>query len=221
MIYAFEGEPAVVAPPKGVDLTGTWSYRDGGGAVVAGLNSVAYASGQVVIPAAAHTLIAPSLFALRFVRFSGSTETVSVTVIKPYMLTATTTAARTLIGFNEAELPDGELDFHGAALDLDVKAAGAFRPLLATSTEAQRLVLLHALVLIEPSMRARIAQSMSTDAVAFSRFRDLDLGDVLDAIRGERDELGARLIGAAAVPELPAPTVFALGATRDDPFPGA
>lgn len=174
------------------------------------------------IPGTAHTLVGAALFAYRYLQFSDRLpETISVLVTNPYMLTATPAQARGLIGFNEAELADGDLDFIGAALALDIQMEGAFRALLATSLDAQRLVLLDGLLKLEASMRARVAQTMSTDAVAFARFRDLDVGAILDDLKAQRRELASGVLGSTAVDDVPIPTIFTLGATRDDPFPGA
>lgn len=222
-LYATVGEDLRVPYPGGTAPgSTTWRYRDGTGATVGTLTGQALVLNGALIPGSAHTLPGASLFAYRFLSFSDRpSEMISVTVTNPYMLTATPAQARGVIGLNEAEILDDDLDFVAAALALDVFSEGVFRPLLASSRNAQRLVVLDALLALEASMRARIAQSMSTDAVKFTRFAGLDVGEVLDEIKSERHGLATELFGAEAVPAIPTPTLFTLGATRDDPFPGA
>lgn len=222
-LYVAVGDTLRVPYPGGTAPgSTTWRYRDGEGLTVGTLVNQSLTANAALIPATAHTLTGGALFAYRYLQFSDRMpELISVTVTNPYMLTANPAAARALIGFNEAEIADEDLDFTAAALALDIQMGGSFRPLLATSPDAQRLVLLDGLLGLEASMRARVAQSMSTDAVAFSRFRDLDVGDILDELKAQRHQLASSLLGTTAILAIPVPTVFTLGATRTDPFPGA
>lgn len=223
MLYAVEGVGLFVPYPKGTAPVGcTWSYRGGDGALVGGLSAQAIASNGAVIPLGGHTLTAPSLFEFRSLLFSHpqGQETVSVTLTKFYMISTTAQEARGLVGLNQAELPDEDVDFINAALDLDISSAGAFRTALRTSRAAQRLLLLHTLLLAETSLEMRVAQKMASDTVSFTRFNGADLAQNLSRLRNERDLLLTSVLGQTA-PTLPTRTVFTLSATRTDPFPGA
>ncbi len=221
MLYAVEGMGLFVPYPKGTPpIDCTWSYRGGNGLAAGGTSATEpLSNGGALLPPGGHSLPSDALFDFRVLTFSHllGQEIVSVTITKFYLITSSSDTARNLIGFNEAELSDNDLDFVGAALELDISVQGAFRGLLASSLNAQRLLLLHTVLKSEQSLANRMAQKMSSDAVSFSRYSNVDLRPLLDELRRERDTLLNSVLGQS--PEVLAPrTVFTLSTTRTDPF---
>ena len=218
--YVFKDDPfgkEVILDPPAAQSTVAWSVLDATNwnSLVASTtisNPPSCANLSISIPSGPATALAvDALSAVRILRVTWASEDgnrfqrrdLAFTVVKPFALVIGTDEVRALIGFNAAELPDGDIDLVGAAIQLrDTYGESVVTP----SLDSQRLMGLQAILMLKPSLKMRVAESMSSDSVAFRRFGRLDLDAVFADIQTEYDRLLGLLapdVTAARTPAIP------------------
>jgi hypothetical protein len=220
-----------LAPAANVN-TATWTLRNDAGAVVAGFSNVALSNAAgattalVDIGTLGNQLANGATTTARFLEVSwvaaGGVRYRSVT---PYRIAAwvglsiTPSDVRGLVGLNEAELPDADLDLVGAALALRAEIGNGFPTGAAVD---QRLVALRSFLDMKASLPLRVASAMSSDNVAFKRLANLKVDEVITRLEAD---YGAALAlvspTAAALNAPPTPTVLTKARSTLDPITGA
>lgn len=220
----------ITLDPPALVNSATWTLRDDTGAVVDSRSNVALNNEgnatlvSVLVPQSANQKGGSETVSYRFLEVSwasagGRTHrtTVAYRIASWVALSATKGDVRGLLGLNDAELPDDDIDLMGSALALRETIGASFPN---GTTNSQRLICLHAALSLRNSITLRVASAMASDNVSFKRLADLDIDAIMYRISGDYDATFLAVAPGLAV-SFPVPTFMALAGPTTDPITGS
>ena len=226
-----EYQVQVFLDPPAALSTVTWTLRDDTGAVMLGHNNVVMSneaeadSVLITVPGVANVK-ASGVVVGRFLEVAWeATGGLKKRLVHDYRicdwisLSVTPAFVRGLVGLNEAELPDDDLDLVSAVLKLRGAIGNSFPSSEATH---QRLVALQALLDIKNSLALRVAATMASDNVSFKRLSSIDMDATIAKLEADFEETLALVDPELAAEQAPpVTTVMTKIGSNPDPITGA